>query len=105
RIDRPGVAQIQVEEENEMAALKRIAESRGMNQTDLVKEWVSEKLRVSCGQGSPMCHLVLTSLLITLRIHSRKGQVFEPPLSHQARAGKKTIVKIRNVGKKGSLRL
>jgi hypothetical protein len=32
---------------DEVAALKRIAESRGINQTDLVKEWVSEKLRVS----------------------------------------------------------
>ncbi|MEW6664248.1 MAG: CopG family antitoxin [Thermodesulfobacteriota bacterium] len=32
---------------DEMEALKRIAESRGVNQTDLVKEWVSEKLRDS----------------------------------------------------------
>ena len=32
---------------DEMEALKRIAESRGINQTDLVKEWVSEKLRDS----------------------------------------------------------
>jgi len=32
---------------DEMAALKRIAESRGINQSDLVKEWVSEKLRAS----------------------------------------------------------
>ncbi len=28
-------------------ALKRIAESRGMDEADLVKEWVSEKLRAS----------------------------------------------------------
>lgn len=32
---------------DEMAALKRIAESKGMNQTDLIREWVSEKLRAS----------------------------------------------------------
>lgn len=32
---------------DEMAVLKRIAESKGMNQTDLVREWVSEKLRAS----------------------------------------------------------
>jgi len=30
---------------DEMEALKRIAESRGINQTDLVQEWVSEKFR------------------------------------------------------------
>jgi flagellar biosynthesis/type III secretory pathway M-ring protein FliF/YscJ len=28
-------------------ALKRIAESRGMDQADLIREWVSEKLRPS----------------------------------------------------------
>ena len=28
-------------------ALKRIAESRGVDQADLVREWVSEKLRTS----------------------------------------------------------
>ncbi|MBN1509191.1 MAG: hypothetical protein JW955_20265 [Sedimentisphaerales bacterium] len=28
-------------------ALKRIARSRGMDEADLVKEWVSEKLRAS----------------------------------------------------------
>jgi hypothetical protein len=28
-------------------ALKRIAESRGVDQADLVREWVSEKLRAS----------------------------------------------------------
>ena len=32
---------------DEMAALKRIAESRGINQAALVKEWVSEKLWAS----------------------------------------------------------
>lgn len=31
----------------EMAALKRIAESKGVDQNDLVREWVSEKLRAS----------------------------------------------------------
>ena len=30
---------------DEMAALKRIAESKGISHSDLVKEWVSEKLR------------------------------------------------------------
>jgi predicted DNA binding CopG/RHH family protein len=29
----------------ELTALKRIAESKGMDQTDLIREWVSEKLR------------------------------------------------------------
>jgi hypothetical protein len=31
----------------EVAALKRIAESKGVDQTDLIREWVSEKLRAS----------------------------------------------------------
>jgi hypothetical protein len=31
----------------EMVVLKRIAESKGVAQTDLVREWVSEKLRTS----------------------------------------------------------
>jgi len=29
------------------AALHRIAQSRGMNDTDLLREWVSEKLQIS----------------------------------------------------------
>ena len=32
---------------NEMAALKPVAESKGINHSDLVREWVSEKLRTS----------------------------------------------------------
>jgi hypothetical protein len=31
----------------QMAALKRISESKGVDQTDLIKEWVSEKLQAS----------------------------------------------------------
>jgi len=31
----------------EMVALKRIAESKGVEQTELIREWVSEKLRAS----------------------------------------------------------
>ncbi len=31
----------------EMGALKRIAERKGVDQSDLVREWVSEKLRAS----------------------------------------------------------
>jgi hypothetical protein len=31
----------------EMAALKRIAEIKGVDQADLIREWVSEKLRAS----------------------------------------------------------
>ena len=31
----------------EMVALKRIAESKGVDQSELIREWVSEKLRAS----------------------------------------------------------
>ncbi|MEW6667253.1 MAG: CopG family antitoxin [Thermodesulfobacteriota bacterium] len=31
----------------QVAALKRIAESRGVDQADLIREWVDEKLRAS----------------------------------------------------------
>jgi len=35
----------------QMAALKRIADSKGVDQADLIKEWVSEKLQASSRQG------------------------------------------------------